>query len=79
MTRAGVAIVLAAFSLYSAFFGVFSDMIQRGFHLALVIFLVYTGYGAFTKKAPRPHELVIDSVLLIVGFFGAHLPRDLFP
>ena len=67
-TRAGVAIVLAAFSLYSAYFGVFSDMIQRSFHLALVIFLVYTGYGAFTKKAPRPHELVIDGVLLVVGF-----------
>lgn len=66
--RAGVAVILAVFSLYSAFFGVFSDMIQRSFHLALVLFLVYTAHGAFNKKSPRTYELLVDSALLIIGF-----------
>ena len=35
-TRQGIALILAVFSLYAAYFGAFSDMIQRSFHLALV-------------------------------------------
>ena len=66
-SRRVVAVVLAIFSLYAAFFGVFSDMIQRGFHLALVIFLVFTAHGALARKSARIHQVVIDVVLLTVG------------
>ncbi|MFT5112427.1 MAG: TRAP transporter 4TM/12TM fusion protein [Parasphingorhabdus sp.] len=66
-SRQLVAIVLALFSLYSAFFGVFSDMIQRSFHLALVLFLIYTGHGALNRQSPRIPHLAIDIVLLLAG------------
>ncbi len=38
---AAVAVVLASFSLYSAFFGVFPDMIQLPVHIGLVLMLVF--------------------------------------
>ena len=38
-----VAVLLISFSLYTAAFGVFPDVIQRGMHLALAIILVYLG------------------------------------
>ena len=38
-----VAVLLISFSLYTAAFGVFPDVIQRGKHLALAIILVYLG------------------------------------
>ncbi|MBT8360439.1 MAG: TRAP transporter permease [Deltaproteobacteria bacterium] len=63
-----VAIVLALFSLYTAFFGVFSDMMQRSFHLALVMVLIFTGHGAIAKSSPRLPHLVIDVLLLLTGF-----------
>ncbi len=65
--RRAVAVVLAVFSLYSAFFGVFSDMLQRSFHLALVIFLIFTAHGALSRKSTRIHEILIDTVWLLLG------------
>ena len=62
-----VAIVLALFSLYSAFFGVFSDMIQRSFHLGLVLFLIYTSHGALNHHTLRIPHIVFDVVLLFAG------------
>lgn len=44
-----VAGVLAAFSVYGAYLGVFSDMIQRPAHIGLVLMLVY-GSGLFTAQ-----------------------------
>ena len=41
---AAVSIVLVSFALYTAMFGVFPDMIQRGAHLSAVIALVYLGF-----------------------------------
>ena len=38
---AGVSAVLVVFSLYTAAFGVFPDIIQRGIHLSLAMVLVY--------------------------------------
>lgn len=43
---AAVSIVLVSFALYTAMFGVFPDMIQRGAHLSAVIALVYLGFFA---------------------------------
>jgi TRAP transporter 4TM/12TM fusion protein len=62
-----VAISLGLFSLYTAFFGVFSDLIQRSVHLALVMFLVFVSYGAFASKNPRKLNLLIDALLMIIG------------
>jgi len=41
---AAVSMVLVSFALYTAMFGVFPDMIQRGAHLSAVIALVYLGF-----------------------------------
>jgi TRAP transporter 4TM/12TM fusion protein len=41
--RISTAVFLAGFSLYTAFFGVMSDMIQRSLHLGLVLVLVFLG------------------------------------
>ena len=43
---AAVSIVLVSFALYTAMFGVFPDMIQRGVHLSAVMALVYLGFFA---------------------------------
>lgn len=48
---AAVSIVLVSFALYTAMFGVFPDMIQRGAHLSAVIALVYLGFFA-SKDTP---------------------------
>lgn len=43
LVRVMIAIVLAGFSLYTALFGVMSDMIQRSVHLGLVLALIFLG------------------------------------
>ena len=62
-----VAILLGLFSIYTAFFGVFSDLIQRSVHLALVIFLVFMTYGAFSRKAPGKLAVLTDLTLMVIG------------
>ena len=39
--RICAAILLSGFSIYTAFWGVFPDMIQRSFHIGMILFLVY--------------------------------------
>ena len=41
VVKAAAAVSLAPFSLYSAIFGVFQDMVQKGTHLALVLLMVF--------------------------------------
>ena len=41
LVRICAAILLSAFSIYTAFWGVFPDMIQRSFHIGMILFLVY--------------------------------------
>jgi len=41
--RIACAFALAGFSLYTAYFGIMSDMIQRSVHLGLVLVIVYLG------------------------------------
>ena len=65
--RRVVAVVLVLFSLYTAFFGVFSDMLQRSLHLGLVVFLIFTAHGALARKTPRFISLAMDITLLLVG------------
>ena len=60
-----VAVFLIAFSLYTAAFGVFPDVIQRGTHLALAIILVYL--GIITTNTTRLSTIL----LVILAIFGA--------
>ncbi|MDB2390338.1 TRAP transporter permease [Alphaproteobacteria bacterium] len=65
--RNAVAIILSIFSIYSAFFGVFSDMLQRSFHLALVVFLIYSA-SFIDWRQSQLRKLIIDFALMAVGF-----------
>ena len=60
-----VAVALALFSLYGAYFGVFSDMIQRPAHLGLVLMLVF-GFGVFAVR-PLPFVARAWSAALLVA------------
>lgn len=65
--RNAVAITLSIFSIYSAFFGVFSDMLQRSFHLALVVFLIYSASFIEWRQISL-RKLLLDLLLMTVGF-----------
>ena len=41
LIRISAATLLSIFSIYTAFWGVFPDMIQRSFHIGIILFLVY--------------------------------------
>ena len=60
-----VAVLLISFSLYTAAFGVFPDVIQRGMHLALAIILVYLGIITSNRT------LLSTLLLIILAIFGA--------
>ena len=65
--RNAVAITLSIFSIYSAFFGVFSDMLQRSFHLALVVFLIYSASFIEWRQISL-RKFLLDLLLMTVGF-----------
>lgn len=68
LLRNFVAVVLSVFSIYTAYFGVLSDMLQRSFHLALVIVLIFLVHGSFgRRKAPRI-QVIFDTLLMTIGF-----------
>ena len=71
---ATVATVLAAFSLYGAYRGVFSDMIQRPAHIGLILMLVYGG-SLFTTTRGNARFRVLSAVFLIVSIvvMGYHI------
>ncbi len=59
------AILLILFSLYTAAFGVFADVIQRGVFLMLAFIIIYSGEAA--KKDKPWYQRAISVVLLIVS------------
>jgi len=62
-----IAIILACFQLYTAFFGQLASMDQRTMHYALVlplIFLLYPGY----KKSPSSKSSLLDWILAGLSF-----------
>ena len=75
LIRKLVALILALFTLYTAAFGVFPDMIQRGTHLALVLVLIFTlplinnDDSPFSKKLL--HGLLALSGLVLIGYHVA--------
>jgi TRAP transporter 4TM/12TM fusion protein len=68
MLRRAVAIVLSVFSIYTACFGVLSDMLQRSFHLALVIVLIFAAHGALARCSSPRFQVIVDTILMAVGF-----------
>ena len=65
-----LAVGLAIFQLYTAFFGVLPTMQQRSFHVAFVLPMIFLLYPA-TKKSPRDHATVIDWIFAILAAIGA--------
>ncbi|MFT4726590.1 MAG: TRAP transporter 4TM/12TM fusion protein [Granulosicoccus sp.] len=69
MARIACAFLLAGFSLYTAFFGIMSDMIQRSVHLGLVLVLVYLGalvpssLGLISNRTLR----ILSVMLAVIG------------
>ena len=56
---------LVIFSLYTALFGVFPDIIQRGVHLSVVLSLVYLRlYGMSDRDGLRLHWMKLKCVVL---------------
>jgi len=68
LLRRAVAIVLSVFSIYTACFGVLSDMLQRSFHLALVIVLIFAAHGALARRSSPKFQVVVDALLMVIGF-----------
>lgn len=71
-----LAVGLAIFQLYTAFFGVLPTMQQRSFHVAFVLPMIYLLYPA-TKQSPRDRATAFDwflavtsSVCALYVFFG---------
>ncbi|MEQ8319265.1 MAG: TRAP transporter permease [Rhodospirillales bacterium] len=68
LARRAIAIVLSVFSIYTAYFGVLSDMLQRGVHLALVIVLIFAAHGALAKRSSPKLQVTVDTLLIVIGF-----------
>jgi TRAP transporter 4TM/12TM fusion protein len=60
-----LAVGLAVFQLYTAFFGVLPTMQQRSFHVAFVLPMIFLLYPA-TKKSPRERPTVFDWIFAVV-------------
>ncbi|WP_198470815.1 TRAP transporter permease [Acetomicrobium sp. S15 = DSM 107314] len=71
-----LAVSLAVFQLYTAFFGLLPTMQQRSFHVAFVLFMIFLLYPA-SKNSPRNRASLLDWFLAIASagcalyvFFG---------
>ena len=69
LIRDACAFLLAGFSLYTAFFGIMSDMIQRSVHLGLVLVLVYLGalVPSSLNLSSSRFLKVLSIVLAVIG------------
>ena len=63
-----IAFALTGFSLYTALFGVLSDMIQRSAHLGLVLALVFL--GALTASSQNPARSALGRATALVLMFA---------
>lgn len=71
-----LAVALAVFQLYTAFFGVLPTMQQRSFHVAFVLPMIFLLYPA-TKNSPRDRVPLLDWMFALIAagcalyvFFG---------
>lgn len=66
------AVLLVGLTLYTAFFGVFPDGIQRSAHLMLVMVLVFAAaFKATFEPEPRGPAVVLRRMWIIVALIGA--------
>ena len=69
LTRSVIAFVLCTFTIYTAFVGVFPDMLQRAFHLSLVILLIFlSGARSAISHDAQPRLRLRDLFIAVVGF-----------
>ncbi|MBR1895530.1 MAG: TRAP transporter permease [Pyramidobacter sp.] len=61
-----LAIALAVFQLYTAFFGVLPTMQQRSFHVAFILPMIFLLYPAF-KSSPRDHVAWYDVIFALAA------------
>ncbi len=66
--RVAAAVALALFSLYSALFGVFQDMVQKGAHLAVVLLLVFLAGCRRSAAESRYWRSGVDACLMAGAF-----------
>ena len=66
--KVAAAAALALFSLYSAMFGVFQDMVQKGAHLAVVLLLVFLASCRRRTAESRYWLSAVDACLMAGAF-----------
>ncbi len=72
--RISAATLLSLFSIYTAFWGVFPDMIQRSFHIGIILFLVYLSpieklpFGLLVKSR-KSYFLVTGAIASLLVMF----------
>ncbi len=64
----GTAVVLCLFSIYTAFFGVLTDMVQRSAHLSLIFILIFLLPSTQEEYPKKVANVLINRVLLVIGF-----------
>ncbi len=62
-----VAVFLAAFSIYTAFYGVMPDLVQRPLHLACVFALVFLSTSCLGAPSRPAAARLMDAALLALG------------
>ena len=66
--KAVAAVSLALFSLYSAIFGVFQDMVQKGTHLSIVLLIVFLAGCRRNAAASDVRRSLVDFCLMAGAF-----------
>lgn len=67
--KIAIAVLLTGFSLYTALFGVMTDMVQRPVHLGLVLLLVFIGTFLPTGSGPAGSRVskAVSALLAVAG------------
>ena len=67
----GVSVALVLFSIYTAAFGVWPDVMQRGIHLSLAIILVYLHAAKTSQKNGNRLSVFALLILAVLGLCTA--------
>lgn len=67
LIRSAAAVALCSFAVYTAFFGVWTDVMQQGIHLSLVLVLVFSASLA-RPDGPTGMRRLVDIALTVLGF-----------
>jgi TRAP transporter 4TM/12TM fusion protein len=67
LIRNAAAVALCGFAVYTAFFGVWTDVMQQGIHLSLVLLLIFSAKLA-RPDGPTGLRRYVDVALSVLGF-----------